>query len=615
MCGIVGYTGSQPALPILLGGLKDLEYRGYDSAGVALAANDGSIQVEKRAGKLSQLESAVLGQDYDSCHSGIGHTRWATHGKPTDANAHPHAGANRGVVVVHNGIVENYAQLREELRARGIVFESETDTETIAHLMEEAMERGANLSAALRETAAHLHGSQAIVAMSPREPGVIVATRLGNAGGVVVGLGDGQNYIASDLAAVLPHTQRVVFLADREFATVTPDSLELTDAVGASLPIAERRIPIDPMSALKGEYAHFMLKEIMEQPTALADTVQSLVSIEPPDVRLDDLGEAAARLSDIRRVVLLGMGTSLHAAMIGRQYIERYGGVPAEADNASEFRYRAPVLDEHTLVVSISQSGETVDVLEAMAIAKDAGCLLVTVCNTEGAQTTRVSDGTVYTRAGLERGVASTKCFTAAVVALYALALKLGKARGVLDEDGLRERIEALVSLPELAAQTLQNDRALSRAARELATAQHVLFLGRGLAFPVAMEGALKLKEVSYIHAEGYAAGEMKHGPIALIDPGFPSVVIATAGALRSKIISNIEQLQARGGKVIAVITEGDSEIEGLADSTISVPASDEAIEPLLSSIPLQLVAYKVANMRGCDVDQPRNLAKTVTVE
>lgn len=615
MCGIVGYTGSQPALPILLGGLKDLEYRGYDSAGVALAANDGSIQVEKRAGKLAQLEAAVSGQDYGACHAGIGHTRWATHGKPTDANAHPHSGANQTVAVVHNGIVENYAQLREQLRGRGVAFESETDTETIAHLMAESMGRGAGLADALRETAARLHGSQAIVAMSPREPGVIVATRLGNAGGVVVGLGDGQNYIASDLAAVLPHTQRVVFLADREFATVTPGTLELTDAAGTTLPIAERRIPIDPMNALKGEYAHFMLKEIMEQPTALADTVQSLLTIEPPDVRLDDLGEAAGRLSDIRRVVLLGMGTSLHAAMLGRQYIERYGGVPAEADNASEFRYRSPVLDKHTLVVSISQSGETVDVLEAMAIAKDAGCLLVTVCNTEGAQTTRVADGTVYTRAGLERGVASTKCFTAAVVALYALALKLGKARGVLDDARLRERIEALVSLPELAAQTLGNDRALTRAARELATAQHVLFLGRGLAFPVAMEGALKLKEVSYIHAEGYAAGEMKHGPIALIDPGFPSVVIATAGALRSKIISNIEQLQARGGKVIAVITEGDSEIEGLADSTIAVPASDEAIEPLLCSIPLQLVAYKVANMRGCDVDQPRNLAKTVTVE
>lgn len=615
MCGIVGYTGSQPALPILIGGLRDLEYRGYDSAGVALATPDGAISVVKRAGKLNELESAVSGQDFNACHAGIGHTRWATHGKPTDANAHPHSGTKSAVAVVHNGIVENYAELREELRGRGAVFESETDTETIAHLMAEAMERGASLADALRETAGRLNGSQAIVAMSPREPGVVVATRLGNAGGVVVGLGNGENFIASDLAAVLPHTQRVVFLADREFVTVTQQSVVVTNADGEQLPVAERNIPIDPMSALKGEYAHFMLKEIMEQPTALSDTIQSLLTVEPPDVRLDDLGDAGGRLADIRRVVLLGMGTSLHAAMIGRQYIERFAGVAAEADNASEFRYRSPVLDEHTLVVSISQSGETVDVLEAMAIAKEAGCLLVTVCNTEGAQTTRVADGTVYTRAGLERGVASTKCFTAAVVALYCLALRLGQARGVLDNAELRARIAALVSVPEQAAGLLKSERAYNAAARELATAQHVLFLGRGLAFPVAMEGALKLKEVSYIHAEGYAAGEMKHGPIALIDPGFPSVVVATAGALRSKIISNIEQLQARGGRVIAVVTEGDAEIESLADLTIAIPASDEAIEPLLASIPLQLVAYKVANMRGCDVDQPRNLAKTVTVE
>jgi glutamine---fructose-6-phosphate transaminase (isomerizing) len=615
MCGIVGYTGSQPALPILLGGLRDLEYRGYDSAGVALAEADGTISVVKRAGKLAELESVISGQDFESCHTGIGHTRWATHGKPTDVNAHPHSGANKTVSVVHNGIVENYAELREELRSRGRVFESETDTETIAHLMSEAMERGAGLADALRETAARLHGSQAIVAMSPLEPGVVVATRLGNAGGVVIGLGDGENFVASDLTAVLPHTQRVVFLADREFAKVTAGSLDVTDPEGRVLPVSERRIPIDPMSALKGEYAHFMLKEIMEQPTALSDTIQSLVTVEPPDVRLDDLGEAAAKLGDIQRVVLLGMGTSLHAAMIGRQYIERFAGVAAEADNASEFRYRDPVLDEHTLVVSISQSGETVDVLEAMAIAKQAGCLLVTICNTEGAQTTRVADGTVYTRAGLERGVASTKCFTAAVAALYCLALKLGKARGVVDDVDLRTRIEALVSLPELAAGLLAKERAYDKPARELAQAQHVLFLGRGLAFPVAMEGALKLKEVSYIHAEGYAAGEMKHGPIALIDPGFPSVVLATRGGLRSKIVSNIEQLQARGGKVLAVITEGDGEVERLADLTISIPASDEALEPILASIPLQLVAYKVANVRGCDVDQPRNLAKTVTVE
>lgn len=615
MCGIVGYTGKRPALPVLIRGLRDLEYRGYDSSGVATMTADGCIEISKRAGKLARLEAALGPDVRESAACGIGHTRWATHGKPTDANAHPHAGEDTSVVVVHNGIVENYAELKAELIATGVTFSSETDTETIAHLMKRSMDAGCDLTAALRQVAGQLQGSQAIVAMSPAEPGVLAAARLGNAGGVVVGLGNGENYLASDLAAILPHTQRVVYLADHQFARITASQLELTGIDGEAVPINEYRVPIDPMTALKGSYPHFMLKEIMEQPTALADTIQSLVSVEPPEARLDDLGAAATRLATIERVVLIGMGTSLHAAMIARTYFEQFAGIPAEADNASEFRYRNPVLNDRTLVVSVSQSGETVDVLEAMAIAARAGCPQVTICNTEGAQTTRVADGAVYTRAGLERGVASTKCFTAALVALYVLAVRVGRARGAMTAAELADRINALVPLPELAARTLKDERNTLRVSRALAHSSHMLFLGRGLAFPVALEGALKMKEISYIHAEGYAAGEMKHGPIALVDPGFPSVVIATQHALRSKVISNIEQLQARGGIVAAIVTEGDEVIRQLTEEVLEIPACDPMLEPILATLTLQCLAYRVAIMRGCDVDQPRNLAKTVTVE
>lgn len=577
----------------------------------------GGLAVVKRAGKLSRLEEALAGEELSDRLAGIGHTRWATHGGPTDSNAHPHLGSDESVVVVHNGIVENYAELRRELSDSGITFASETDTETIAHLMEREMATGADLFLSLQRVSLLLEGSQAIVAMSPREPGVIVAARLGNAGGVVVGAGDGEYIVASDLAAVLPSTQDVAFLDDGEIARICPgERVQVATADGQERKFTTRRIPIDPMSALKGQYAHFTLKEIMEQPEALADTIQSLVSVEPLELRLEQLDGVRSYFADLSRVVLIGMGTSLHAAMLGRQYIERIAGLPAEVDNASEFRYREPVLDERTLVVSVSQSGESVDVLEGMALAKAAGCPLVTVCNTEGAQTTRVANGTVYTRAGLERGVASTKCFTTATVALYVLALELGRCRGIVSDVALRDHIGALIRVPEQAARTLAAaEGAGDRIAREIALNDDVLFLGRGLAFPVAMEGALKLKEVSYIHAEGYAAGEMKHGPIALISPGFPSVVIATEHALRSKVTSNIEQLQARGGRVFSVITDGDDALQALSDDVFAVPRTTDLLEPVLATIPLQLLAYKVAIVRGCDVDQPRNLAKTVTVE
>jgi glucosamine--fructose-6-phosphate aminotransferase (isomerizing) len=421
--------------------------------------------------------------------------------------------------------------------------------------------------------------------------------------------------LASDLAAILPHTQRVSFLADREFARMDAAKVEVVDAAGMPIELQTKTVPIDPVSALKGQYQHFMLKEIMEQPEALSDTIRSLVTLQPAELHLEHLDTAGSRLKDIDRVVLLGMGTSLHAAMVGRRYFEELAGIPAEVDNASEFRYRNPVLDDRTLVVSVSQSGETVDVLEAMAVARERGALQVTICNTEGAQTARVADGTVYTRAGLERGVASTKCFVAAMAAIYALALELGVARGCLGPEHVAERIRDLTRIPDAVARVLADAPRYRKLAARFAEAQHFLFLGRGLAFPVAMEGALKMKEISYIHAEGYAAGEMKHGPIALIDRSFPTVAIATKHALRSKMISNIEQVQARAGEVICVVTEGDEGIPRIADHIIEIPAVPELMEPIAATIPMQLLSYYVAVQRGCDVDQPRNLAKTVTVE
>ncbi|MCC7089628.1 MAG: glutamine--fructose-6-phosphate transaminase (isomerizing) [Chloroflexi bacterium] len=615
MCGIVGYAGERPAIPVLLRALTDLEYRGYDSAGIAvLDPTSAGLRITKRQGKIANLESALNGS-IGQATTGIGHTRWATHGKPSDQNAHPHLSCNGEVVVIHNGIVENYAELRAGLIAAGHRFASETDTETIAHLMEDRLKAGDSLLEALRQTALRLQGSQAIVAMAERDPGAMVAARVGNAGGVVIGYGDGEMMLASDLAAVLPLTQEVAFLADQQLARLDRAGAVFIDAAGSPADVPRRKIPIDPVSALKGEYQHFMLKEIMEQPEALSDTIWSLGTLDPAELYLDDLGPALERLGQVERVVLIGMGTSLHAAMIGQRYIEAFAQVPADTDNASEFRYRDPIVGPNTLVISVSQSGETVDVLEAMAVAKAKGALQVTICNTEGAQTTRVADGTVYTRAGLERGVASTKCFTASVVALYVLALRLGLAKGRITPSVLQERMHEVARVPEAVARVLRQAPVYRRMARRFATTQHLLFLGRGLAFPAAMEGALKMKEISYIHAEGYAAGEMKHGPIALIDPNFPTIAIATKHALRSKIVSNIEQVQARGGEVTAVVTEGDEQIAKLADATITVPEVSALLEPVVASIPLQLLSYYVAVQRGCDVDQPRNLAKTVTVE
>ena len=616
MCGIIAYTGSRQAAPILLAGLRDLEYRGYDSAGVALLPEAGGAPaVARRRGKIAVLDDAIAERPLPASRTGIGHTRWATHGAPSDANAHPHAGCGDGVVVVHNGIVENYAALRAELSGRGHTFASETDTETIAHLLEESLNAGNDLLDAMRETCARLTGSQAVVAVTPREPGVVVGARIGNAGGVVVGYGEAEMLLSSDLAALVPHTREVAFLADRQLVRISADGATYASLDGGAADVVPRTLSLDAASADKGAYETYMLKEIMEQPMALADTIGGLMTVEPARLSLDDLGDARPWLKRVERVLLVGMGTSLHAAMVGRWYFEQIAHLPADIDNASEFRYREAVLGPETLVISVSQSGETVDVLEAMSVARARGAPQITICNTPGSQTTRVAEGTVYTHAGLERGVASTKTFTTSIAALFALALETARVRGRLSEDDLARHVRDLAAMPEVVGRQLNTFDTIARAAERFRTTRHILFLGRGPALPIALEGALKMKELSYVHAEGYAAGEMKHGPIALIDGEFPTVALAGQHALRSKIISNIEQIRARGGEVLAVVTEGDDELIALADEAITVPPVPALLEPLAAIVPLQVLAYATAEARGCNIDQPRNLAKTVTVE
>ena len=616
MCGIIAYTGSRQAAPILLAGLRDLEYRGYDSAGVALLPEAGGAPaVARRRGKIADLESAIAERPLPASRTGIGHTRWATHGAPSDANAHPHAGCGNDVVVVHNGIVENYAALRAELGERGHTFASETDTETIVHLLEESLNAGNDLLDAMREACARLTGSQAVVAVTPREPGVVVGARIGNAGGVVVGYGEGEMLLSSDLAALLPHTREVAFLSDRQLVRISADGAAYASLDGGAADVVPRTLSLDPASADKGAYKTYMLKEIMEQPVALADTIGGLMTVEPARLSLEHLAEARPWLERVERVLLVGMGTSLHAAMVGRWYFEQIAHLPADIDNASEFRYREAVLGPETLVISVSQSGETVDVLEAMSVARARGAPQITICNTPGSQTTRVADGAVHTYAGLERGVASTKTFTTSIAALFALALETARVRGRLSEADLARHVRDLAAMPEVVGRQLETFGAIAAAAERFRTTRHILFLGRGPALPIALEGALKMKELSYVHAEGYAAGEMKHGPIALIDGDFPTVALAGQHALRSKIISNIEQIRARGGEVLAVVTEGDDELIALANEAITVPPVPALLEPLAAIVPLQVLAYATAEARGRNIDQPRNLAKTVTVE
>ena len=613
MCGIIGYVGHKQAGPVLLEGLRCLEYRGYDSAGIAVLDEQGNAQVVKSTGKLHSL-AACLENVFPEGTVGIGHTRWATHGKPNDTNAHPHQDCTGEVVVIHNGIVENYLSLKQELREQGHHFRSETDTEVIPHLIEAYLAEGASLGAALRRTIDRIEGAHALLVISKAQPDRVLAARVGNAGGVVIGYGDGEMFLASDLPAILPHTRRVVFLTDGEVAEVTREGASYWTADGAQQQRTPLIVSFDPMAAAKGGYKHFMLKEIMEQPEAVLDTIRGRTQFEPPSLNLEEMPSTDS-LRRIKRVVLVAMGTSLHAAMVGKYYIEHIAGIAAEVDNASEFRYRDPIIGPDTLVISVAQSGETVDTLEAMAEAKRRGALQITVCNTPGSQATRVADGVVYTRCGLEIGVASTKTLLGSIVALYLLACHLGQQRGHLDEQSLSELLHPLTRMPQLVGSVVKNAQEYEDLAHLFFRHQNFLYLARGIQYPIAMEGALKLKEVSYIHAEGYPAGEMKHGPIALIDREMPVILIALRDALRDKMISNIEQVRARDGVVIALANEGDDEVAALADHVVFLPETSPLLMPLLTVIPLQLIAYHIAIRRGCDVDQPRNLAKTVTVE
>jgi glucosamine--fructose-6-phosphate aminotransferase (isomerizing) len=614
MCGIVGYIGERDATPIILNGLKRLEYRGYDSAGLAVL-QDGHIEVRRDAGKLSRLASLVSESPLHG-QAGIGHTRWATHGEPNARNAHPHLGMTGEVVVVHNGIVENFLELRQELRAEGAVFKSDTDTEVIVHLVERYLSSEAGLAEAARQAFKHLKGAHAIVVLCSREPDRIVAARIGNAGGVVVGLGEGENFLASDLPAILEHTRQVAFLESGEMVVLTRQEARISTLDGKPLPLQVHSVAWDPVAAEKGTYRHFMEKEIHEQVRSLTDTIAGRVDFENGQgIRLPELNLTREQAQRIQKIVITACGTAAHAGMVGKVLIERIARLPVEVDIASEFRYRDPLVGQDTVVLAISQSGETADTLAAMEEARRKGATLWSIVNAIGSQAMRLADGYISMQSGPEIGVASTKAYTAPLVDLYMLAILLADLRGTLKRETRQALIQDLRLVPDLAGRCLDREAEVEHVARALLHTGHCLYLGRGINMPTAYEGALKLKEISYIHAEGYPAGEMKHGPIALIDRSMPVVVIAPRDPWYEKMLSQIEQAKARGGLVVAVASDGDETIAGLADHVLWVPETPWLLSPAVTVIPLQLLAYHIAALRGLDVDQPRNLAKSVTVE
>jgi glucosamine--fructose-6-phosphate aminotransferase (isomerizing) len=613
MCGIVGYIGPQDAMPIILNGLKRLEYRGYDSAGLAILQN-GHIEVRRDAGKLDRLVTLVQ-QDPVSGHTGIGHTRWATHGEPNARNAHPHMGTTGEVVVVHNGIVENFLELRDELSAEGVTFKSDTDTETIVHLVERYMDTGMDLVAAARATFHRLHGHQSVVLMSSREPDKIVAARLGNAGGVVVGFGDQEMYVASDLPAILEHTRRMIFLENMQIAVISRTGVEVQTVDGEPVAVEIQSVQWDPVAAEKGEYRHFMQKEIHEQVRSLTDTIAGRVDFDQGRIYLPTLNLDAEQARRIQKIVITACGTAYHAAVVGKILIERIARIPTEVDIASELRYRDPLIEPGTVLLAISQSGETADTLAAMAEARSRGATLWAIVNAIGSQAMRIADGYISMQTGPEIGVASTKAYTAPLVDLYMLAVLLADLRGTLDAQARFKLVQDLRLVPDLAGRCLAYEPQIEAIAADLQNVLHCLYLGRGINMPTAYEGALKLKEISYIHAEGYPAGEMKHGPIALIDREMPVVVIAPKDMWYEKMFSQIEQVRARGGLVVAVATEGDDLIPPVADYVLWIPDTPWMLSPVTAVIPLQMLAYHIAALRGLDVDQPRNLAKSVTVE
>jgi len=610
MCGIVGYVGHRDAVSFILPGLRRLEYRGYDSAGIATVSRV-SLDVRKTAGKIADLE-ALLGSDRPKGTLGVGHTRWATHGRPSNANAHPHLDCHSQLAIVHNGIIENYRELRKALAAEGHRFRSQTDTEVIAHLIERYQTNG--LPGAVLRAARDLRGSYAIVCIASNAPNTLVAIRRGSSP-LVIGFGHEEMFVASDIPALLGQTREVLVLDDGELAVLAPDGMTLRTLDGVPIRRQPSTVPWEGEAAEKSGYPHFMLKEIFEQPEAVRNTLRERVDPEAPDIRIPELGLKDRELAGLNRLCFVACGTSWHAALVGKYLVEAFARLPVEVDIASEFRYRRPVLDSRVLTVSISQSGETADTLAALREARDQGSRALAICNVVGSSLAREADGVIYTRAGIEIGVASTKAFTAQLMAVTLLALKLGLARNFVDPALVRQVVKALLELPDLLSVVLQQSDAIRQIAEGFVDRDHFLYLGRGLHYPLALEGALKLKEISYIHAEGYPAGEMKHGPIALIDARMPVVAITPRGATYDKMTSNVEEVKARDGIVIAVATEGDADIRAKADVMIPVPPSLEWLQPLMIAIPLQLLAYHLGVLRGCDVDQPRNLAKSVTVE
>ena len=613
MCGIVGYVGARNATPVVYDGLKRLEYRGYDSAGIAVIQDD-HIEVRREAGKLDALRDLLYTQPLTG-PIGMGHTRWATHGQANQANAHPHLDCTGDLVVIHNGIVENFLELRAELQAQGHTFRSETDTETIVHLVEQYVRDGLSFEEAARQTLNRLQGSQAVVLMNRCQPDRLIAARIGNAGGVTIGLGEGEMFLASDTPAILDYTRSVVFLESRQMAIVLKDGFQVWSLDGDRLEVPVHSIPYDPASAAKGEYRHFMQKEIFEQARSLTDTIRGRANFDRGEIELPEMNLTAQSAKALNRIVIAACGTSYHAGLVGRYMIEQLARIPAEVDIASEFRYRNPVIDPSVALLTITQSGETVDTLAAMELADTAGCPLWTITNVIGSQAHRMSDGALLIHAGPEVGVASTKTFTGSQVDMYMLGLYLAQLRGVLSPAHVRHLVDDLARLPDLIGHMFDQASQIEQLANEFHHYTDFLFLGRGINYPIALEGALKLKEISYIHAEGYAAGEMKHGPIALIDENMPVVCLAPRDAVYDKMISQIEQAKARNAIVIAVATDGDEAIKRKADHVIYVPPVPPLLLPVVLSVPLQMLAYYIAVRRGCDVDQPRNLAKSVTVE
>jgi glutamine---fructose-6-phosphate transaminase (isomerizing) len=618
MCGIVGYIGPKRVVPLILEGLKRLEYRGYDSAGIAVVGDNGKLEIRRAPGKLRNLEESIRAAPLEGLY-GIGHTRWATHGRPTEENAHPHRDCTGQIVVVHNGIIENYIELKKQLLAEGHKFLTETDTEIIAHLIEK-LSKDAPLEEAVRKAVKAMTGTYALVAVSAKDPNKIVAARMGPP--IVVGLGEREFFVASDIPAILQHTRSVFFLGDGEMATLTPQGVLFSDFESHPIHRPPQHITWDPIMAEKSGFKHFMQKEIFEQPRSVRDTLLGRVSQETGQVFLDEMGITENEFRTFQNVKIVACGTSWHAGLAGKFMIERLAGLPVEVDYGSEFRYRDPIVGQDSLIIAISQSGETADTLAAEREARQKGAKVVSICNVVGSMLTRESSGTIYTHAGPEIGVASTKAFTGQLTALLLTALYLGQVRGKLASSASQHLMQELTRVPHKIETILQHDAEIEDLARHFFRHTDFLYLGRGIHYPIALEGALKLKEISYIHAEGYPAGEMKHGPNALIDENLPVVMIATrdesdpSSMLRyEKTVSNLQEVKARDGIVIAVVGEGDKLARESADHMIEIPAAPDLISPILEIVPLQLLAYHIAVRRGCDVDQPRNLAKSVTVE